>query len=59
MEARFPRIDFFRAAGMRNILVHEYDNVDPEVVHVTARKNVAELIPELRHYLGLEGVDTR
>lgn len=44
---------------MRNILVHEYDNVDPEVVHVTARKNVAELIPELRHYLGLEGVDTR
>ncbi len=34
--------------GLRNVLVHDYDNVDYDVVYETLKKDVVELVEQLK-----------
>jgi uncharacterized protein YutE (UPF0331/DUF86 family) len=48
-----------RAAGLRNRLAHEYDEIDPRLVHEAARRALTEIPDLLRRveaYLGKLGV---
>jgi len=44
---RFPQIPWRRMVGMRNVLLHNYIGVDPQVVYDTATVFVPALIDEL------------
>ncbi|MBM3883270.1 MAG: DUF86 domain-containing protein [Verrucomicrobia bacterium] len=52
-EARnaFPEIPWKLITAMRNIIVHDYDDVDLVVVLDTAHKNIPSLVERLEAYL--------
>lgn len=52
-EARnaFPEIPWKLITAMRNLIVHDYDEVDLTVVLDTAHKNIPPLIARLESYL--------
>lgn len=52
-EARkiFPEIPWNLVTAMRNILIHNYDDVDLEVVWNTAQRDLPPLISRLETYL--------
>ena len=50
-QARFPALPFRSMRGMRNIIAHDYGEVDLELVWITATTDVPVLIATLeRHF---------
>ena len=48
---KFPEIPWKLVTAMRNLLIHDYDNVDLHVVYDTALRDVPLLIARLEPYL--------
>lgn len=48
---KFPEIPWKLITAMRNILIHDYDSVDLDVVYDTAERDVPNLIVRLETYL--------
>lgn len=48
---RHPDLPWSRIADMRNILVHEYHSVDPEIILDAARNDLPPLVAPLRTLL--------
>ena len=46
-----PRVPWSNVSSMRNRLIHEYDDVDVELVWETATVHVPSLLRELEHLL--------
>ena len=44
-----PKIDWAEMKGMRNFLIHEYFEVDPEVVWKAAKEDVPELLKNMEN----------
>jgi uncharacterized protein with HEPN domain len=40
---RYPQVDWDKAAGLRNIIAHEYFSIDYEIVYRTARGSLPKL----------------
>lgn len=49
-----PSIPWRQIAGMRNRLVHHYDNINLPLVWITASRDVPELLAELEPSLPTE-----
>ena len=49
---RHPELPWSRIGDMRNILVHEYHSVAPEIILDTARHDLPPLVAPLRSLLG-------
>jgi len=49
-QAQFPKVPFRAMRGMRNIIIHDYGDVDLEQVWTTASNDLAELIVTLEQY---------
>ena len=50
-QSTLPEIPWRLLTGMRNILIHDYDDVDLDVVWDTVQKDVPPLIVRLEKYL--------
>lgn len=48
---RHPEMPWSRIADMRNILVHEYHSVDPEIILDAARNDLPPLVAPLKSLL--------
>ena len=53
--AEFPRIPFHKIAGMRNRVVHDYGNVDFEIVWETVQTHLPLLFKELEEFFAERG----
>lgn len=51
MRKAFPEIPWKLITAMRNILIHDYDDVDLDVVWETAQRDLPPLISRLEKYL--------
>ena len=49
--AAHPQIPWTRMRGMRNLAVHEYFGLDPDILWGTVTGNLPGLIPELRRLI--------
>jgi len=54
-KAAMPEIPWDRFRRMRNILIHQYDNVDLDLVFDTVEKDLPLLERAVRAYLGRSG----
>lgn len=50
--AKYPEIPWGQIVGMRNRLIHGYDNVDFEVIFKTVTEDLPPLVVELEKILG-------
>ncbi|NFV80532.1 DUF86 domain-containing protein [Magnetospirillum aberrantis SpK] len=57
IQHRHAEIPWSRIGDMRNILVHEYHSVDPEIVLDAARNDLPPLVGPLRAVLADNGED--
>lgn len=51
MQKRFPEIPWKLVTAMRNILIHDYDDVDLDVVWSTVQRDLPPMITRLEKYL--------
>ena len=51
VRAQFPGIPWELAAGMRDVLIHDHDDVNLEIIWTTVRDNLPGLIQQLEAYL--------
>ncbi len=52
VQERCPDIPWSKMRGMRNVIAHEYFDVDPAIVWQTCRGNLLPLVPLLEQLLG-------
>jgi len=50
-QKQFPEIPWKLVTAMRNILIHDYDDVDLDIVWETAQRDLPKLILHLEKYL--------
>jgi uncharacterized protein with HEPN domain len=48
VETNYPEVPWAKMRGMRNHLVHAYDQIDPEIVWIVVRDELPPLIPVLQ-----------
>ena len=46
-----PQLPWHELRGLRNAIVHEYDEIDPDALYVTATVDVPRLLAQLQPYL--------
>jgi uncharacterized protein with HEPN domain len=51
IRVRFPGIPWELAAGMRDVLIHDYDDVNLEILWHTAMENLPPLVRQIEAYL--------
>jgi uncharacterized protein with HEPN domain len=49
--------DLYRIIGLRNVLAHGYDVVDPSAIYLIATTQASELADTLRRLPGMEGTE--
>lgn len=54
VRARLPRIDWRRLNAFRNVLVHEYFQLDASVIWRTCNENLIDLISSARDAMGAD-----
>ena len=54
-----PEIPWNLVVGMRNLLIHDYDDVDPRRVWTDSQNDLPQLIARLEAYLATEPEDPR
>jgi uncharacterized protein with HEPN domain len=54
---QYPRVSWFEIVGMRSILIHEYFDVDFEIVWTTVREDLPSLIARLKEIPDVEDPD--
>jgi len=52
LRQQYPEIPWSLMAGMRDNLIHEYDNIDIKEVWKTAERDIPDLIASLQSVLG-------
>ena len=52
-QADFPDLPWSEMIGMRNVMIHEYDDVDLRIVWKTVNSNLPKLIESLKAIPGL------
>lgn len=55
VRARFPDVPWKAMAGLRDVIVHQYDELDIDAIHRTATHDVEHLIGRLRAVLAALG----
>jgi len=55
VQRRYPEIPWAKMRGMRNLLAHEYHDVDPAIVWQTVQSNLPQLVPALQGMLDTDG----
>jgi len=53
-QERYPDVSWAKLRAMRNIVIHEYQAVDLDVIWSTVRHDLPSLLPQLRHVLHTE-----
>ena len=51
VQARAPDVPWFQIRGMRNVVIHEYETVDAEIVGETVREDLPSVVEPLRRLL--------
>ena len=46
-----PQLPWHELRGLRNAIVHEYDEIDPDALYVSATVDVPRLLAQLQPYL--------
>lgn len=54
VQARYPAIPWPKMRGMRNVVIHDYPDVDLEIVWDTIRNDLPPLVPLLNEILERE-----
>ena len=49
--AKYPEIDWFGVIGLRNVLAHNYFDIDTEIIYKICRKEVPKLLRTVRRML--------
>ena len=55
LRSRLPEIPWRQVAGLRDVLIHDYLNLDLERVWLAASRDVAELLRVLESFLKKSG----
>jgi uncharacterized protein with HEPN domain len=57
IQARAPEVPWAQMRGMRNVVIHEYDTVDVEIVWQTVQEDLPSLVEPLERLLATQQDD--